>query len=292
MSDTQARKRIKKLDVMVADVVAETPDTVTLVLFTGNDRLDYKPGHFLTIDPHQFEAIARWTNYLEDAKGRKEKPRAYSLASAPHEHMLAITIKEERYTTGSTPFPPLLSPLLVRRTPKGTRMQITGFTGPYVLPDDIEDRTEHVVHICAGSGVVPNWSILKHALHHDLKLRHTFIVGNKTKEDVIYRRELDELAEKHPDQLRVVNCLSRDSEANNYGPNYRASRVNDEVLKELIEDPSSIQVFMCGPAATKFEKKAAKERGEEPKPRFLDSALKTLQNLGLEKSQIHFESYG
>ena len=51
------RRRIKDLEVMIAEVVVETPDTVTLVLFTGNDRLDYKPGHFLTIDPHQFEAL-------------------------------------------------------------------------------------------------------------------------------------------------------------------------------------------------------------------------------------------
>ena len=49
-------RRIKELEVMVADVTVETPDTSTLVLFTGNDRLDYKAGHFLTIDPHQFEA--------------------------------------------------------------------------------------------------------------------------------------------------------------------------------------------------------------------------------------------
>jgi hypothetical protein len=43
---TAQRRRIKELEVMVADVVVETPDTVTLVLFTGNDRLDYLPGHF------------------------------------------------------------------------------------------------------------------------------------------------------------------------------------------------------------------------------------------------------
>src|SRR2546422_11523511 len=48
-------RRIKELEVMVADVVIETPDTTTLVLFTGNDRLEYSAGHFLTIDPHQFE---------------------------------------------------------------------------------------------------------------------------------------------------------------------------------------------------------------------------------------------
>ena len=31
-------RRIKELEVMVADAMVETPDTTTLVLFTGNDR--------------------------------------------------------------------------------------------------------------------------------------------------------------------------------------------------------------------------------------------------------------
>src|SRR5690349_17860341 len=34
-------RRIKELEVMVADAIVETPDTTTLVLFTGNDRLEY-----------------------------------------------------------------------------------------------------------------------------------------------------------------------------------------------------------------------------------------------------------
>ena len=54
-------------------------------------------------------------------------------------------------------------------------MFITGFTGPYTLPPDIESRTDHLVHLCAGSGVVPNYSIIKHALHTGMNLRHTMI---------------------------------------------------------------------------------------------------------------------
>jgi len=65
------RRRIKEMEVMVADVISETPDTATLVLFTGNDRLDYQPGHFLTVDPHQFESLERFTAFLEDLKGKK-----------------------------------------------------------------------------------------------------------------------------------------------------------------------------------------------------------------------------
>src|SRR2546427_12967900 len=87
------RRRIKEMEVMVADTIVETPDTATLVLFTGNDRLDYRAGHFLTIDPHQFDSLERFVAYFEDLKGKKEPPRAYSMASAPHERYLAITVK-------------------------------------------------------------------------------------------------------------------------------------------------------------------------------------------------------
>ena len=146
---------------MVADVTEETPDTSTLVLFTGNDRLEYKAGHFLTIDPHQFEALDRFTAFLEDLKGKREPPRAYSMCSAPHERYLAVTVKEERFVPGATKYPPLLSPLLVKRTVRGMRLVVTGFTGPYTLPPDITSQTDHVVHVCAGSGSVPNLSILK-----------------------------------------------------------------------------------------------------------------------------------
>src|SRR5687768_4023503 len=103
----QQRRRIKQLEAMVHDVVEETSDTATLVLFTGNERLEYAPGHFLTVDPHQFEALGRFTAYLEDTKGRREPPRAYSLASAPHEKYIAFTVKEERYVSGTTKYPPL-----------------------------------------------------------------------------------------------------------------------------------------------------------------------------------------
>src|SRR3954469_24980620 len=173
-------RRIKELEVMVADVIVETPDTSTLVFFTGNDRLNYSAGHFLTIDPHQFEALERFTAFLEDLKGKRELPRAYSMCSAPHERYLAGTVKEEQYVSGSTKYPPLLSPMLVKRTVRGMRLTVTGFTGPYTLPTDIESQTDHIVHICAGSGSVPNFSMVKYALEFHPRLRHTLIYSHKT----------------------------------------------------------------------------------------------------------------
>lgn len=290
--ETAPRPKIKDLEVMVAEVIRETPDTATLVLFTGNDRLDYQPGHFLTVRPQQFPALERFIAYFEEMKGLKEPPRAYSLSSAPDEKYLAFTVKEERYAPGVTRFPPLLSPLLVWRTQPGTRMQVTGFGGPYVLPPDIESRTDHLLHVCAGSGIVPNFSILKHALARDMKLRHTFVYGNKCREDVIFCRQLEELERRHPERVKVVHALSREEDAGRHGPAYRAGRVSEALIREHLPDPSAVEVFACGPGVGKWDRLAAKERGEAPKPRFLESVLAALEAIGVPRHRIHRESYG
>lgn len=296
MAETTAKprkkKRIKELEVMVAEVIRETHDTTTLILFTGNDKLEYKAGHFITISPHQFEALARWTHYLEDLKGKREPPRAYSLASSPTEKWLSITIKEEEYVSGKTKYPPLLSPVLVRRTPPGTRMVVTGFAGPYILPDDIESRTDHLVHICAGSGVVPNYSIIKYCLDTGLNLKHTLIYGSKTWGDIIYREPLEQIAAEHADKVKVVHAISREPDAVKRGSNVYASRVTEALIRAHIDDPSAIEVFSCGPANTKFDKQAAKKRGEPLRPRFMESVLQALDNIGVPKNKVHKESYG
>lgn len=287
-----APKRIKELEVMVADVIVETPDTSTLVFFTGNDRLDYKAGHFLTIDPHQFEALDRFTSFLEHLKGKAEPPRAYSMCSAPHERYLAVTVKEERFVPGLTKYPPLLSPLLVKRTVRGMGLVVTGFTGPYTLPPDITSKTDHIVHICAGSGSVPNLSILKFALDHHPTLRHTFIYSNKTWSDVIFRDTLADLSARHPERLKVVHTLTREENASVFGPSMRKGRLDQALLSEMIPDPTAPMVYLCGPGISKWDREAAKEAGIAPQPRFIESVLANLRAIGVPDSRIKRESYG
>ena len=266
---------------MVADVIVEAPDTTTLVLFTGNDRLEYSAGHFLTIDPHQFEALERFTSFLEDLKGKREPPRAYSMSSSPHERYLAVTVKEERYVSGATKFPPLLSPLLV-----------TGFTGPYTLPADVSSRTDHIVHVCAGSGSVPNFSMLKFALANHPSLRHTFVYSNKTWEDIIFRDELSRLATQHADRLTVFHTLTREENPSVFGPSVRKGRLNAALLREAIPASGECDVYVCGPGISKFDIATAKERGETPQPRFLESVLADLATIGVPKNRIKREFYG
>jgi ferredoxin-NADP reductase len=289
---TQARQRIKELEVMVSDVKVEAPDTVTLSLFTGNDKLNYEPGNFLTISPQQFPALERWVDYLQDLKGRKEPARAYSLASSPDEKYIAITVKEERYTSGATPYPPLLSPILALRTPPGTRMVVTGFTGPYKLTDEIRSQNEEIVHICAGSGIVPSFSIIKYDLRVNEKLKHTLVYSNKKHEDIIFDEDFAQLEREFPDRLKVIHTLTREEDPTAFGEGIRKGRISQSLLKEAIGNPDNKAVFVCGPDHLPWQKKAAKEKNETLPPSFLQSALDYLGELGVQKDKITKESYG
>lgn len=278
------------MEVEVAHVRRDTPDTTTLFMSAGDEPTEYEAGHFCTIDPHQFGELEHFTAYLEDQKGQREKPRAYSMASAPHEEHLAITIKEERYESGQTPYPPLLSPLLTYYIQEGRRLVISGFTGAYTFPADVCERVEHIVHVCAGSGIVPNRSLIVESLHRGDPLRHTLLFSNKTHGDVIYFEEFEELRTQHPDRLDVIHCITREDPSGIRGA--RQGRISGELLREVAPDPSKVMAYSCGPGITPYERRAARAKGETPEPRFVENMVALLQEHGLDKKQIRQESWG
>jgi ferredoxin-NADP reductase len=171
-------------------------------------------------------------------------------------------------------------------------MTLTGFTGPYTLPADVEGRTDHLVHVVAGSGAVPNFAILKHALHQGLKLRHTFVCSNRTVADICFRRELDLLARQFPERVRVIHTVTREPDPANLGPGMRAGRVTAELLREAVGDASACLVYVCGPAITVWDRQAARAAGTTPEPRFLEAVLAQLEAIGVPESRIKRESYG
>ncbi|HEX5752643.1 MAG TPA: oxidoreductase [Archangium sp.] len=289
---TTARNRPREYEVTVSEVRLETHDTATLSLDFGPERPEYKAGQFLNLDPHQFPALGRFAAYLQEHKGRKEPARSYSLASAPHEPRVAITVKDEDYIPGFTRYPPLLSPYLVHAPLKGSRMKVLGFMGPYVLPDDVEERTDHLVHVVAGSGAVPNFSIIKDALHRGLKPRHTVICSNKTWGDILYREAFEALERAHPDKLRVVHTLTRETDESRFGAAVRKGRVGEALLEELIPDRATCLVYVCGPAITPWDRRKALETRTPATPRFMETVLGHLHTLGLEDKRIKRESYG
>jgi ferredoxin-NADP reductase len=285
------RKRPEPFDVTLTEVRFESPDTATLYL-DPHGHTDYRAGQYVAIDPHQFLSLRPWIAWLEEQKGRREPIRQYSLTSAPHEPLVAITVKEEEYVPGRTKYPPLLSNHLVRALAPGARFTVTGYSGPYILPPDIEQHTDLVVHVVAGSGAVPNFSILKDALHRGLPVRHVLLTSNKTRADILFRRELDALARAHPTRLQVVHTLTRDPDAAEEG--LRLGRISEALLEEHIpaDRRERCFVYACGPAILPWDRRAALEAGTSPTPRFMETVLGHLHALGIHDKRIRRETYG
>jgi ferredoxin-NADP reductase len=277
-------------DAVVLESVVETNDTRTLVLDLGVPAA-YRAGQYVTIAPQQFIGLHSFCTYLEHLKGRAEAPRAYSMCSAPDERYLAITIKEEVYETGKMSYPPLLSGFLVHQVRAGDRLRTDGFAGAYVLPKDIETRAEHILHLCAGSGSVPNFSMLKDSLRRHRHLRHTFVYSNKTWDDVIFRDALGGLQEEYPARLRVIHTLTRETRHVDH-QDVRAGRVDSELLRSVLAAEPESLIFACGPAITVWERRACKAQGTTPTPRFLESMISQLATLEVPRNRIKIEAFG
>jgi ferredoxin-NADP reductase len=289
-TSTTGEGRMTAIDTIVRESIVETADTRTLVLDAGSQPLEWTAGQYVSIDPHQFKGLGSFVAYLEEQKGRKEAPRAYSMSSSPDEPYLAITIKEEVFQAGRNRYPPLLSGFLVHQVRAGDTMVVRGFAGAYVLPPDVESRAGHILHLCAGSGSVPDVSIIKDSLRRHAGLRHTLVYSNRTWDDVIFRDQLGDLEARHPDRVRVLHTITRPA-----GPlprEVRAGRVDVELLRNILaREPDSL-IYACGPAVTVWDRRAHAAQGTAAPPQFLEAMLAHLAALEVPRSRIKVEAFG
>jgi len=268
-------------EAIVRAITPETEDAVTLHL--EGPRV-YQAGQFLTIDPFHLEATRPLAEELEQRKGKKERARAYSLGSAPHEPLLTITIKAE----SEGEFPPVLSRYLCNGVRVGDRLPCAGFAGLYTLPPDLPAGA-HVVHICAGSGIVPNFGIIKDVLHRRLPIRQTLLYSNGSLAEAIYRDSLARLEAEHPDRLRIVHFLTRNPAG--APPTAVSGRVAAQHLLAQVPDVANNWYFVCGPSVTPFERAAARHQGVAPPVRFLESMRALLAEVGVPRHQVAAEGW-
>jgi ferredoxin-NADP reductase len=250
---------------------------------------NYLAGQFLSISPKQFPELSELVAYFEHIKGKKKEViRAYSMASAPHEELVSFTVKPERWSEHDA-YPPLLSPFLASPYMKGREIEFLGYTGPYTLPSNLEEQADIVLHLTAGSGTVPNFSLLKDQLtqNKNLGVKHLLININKTYDDIIYRDELSKLAAQHPKRFTLVNLLTREEREG-----YFSGRPTLELLREHAPDPKRVLVYACGSAITKWQRKAAEASGVPAASRFIESVSELITQLGIDKKRFKHESYG
>lgn len=293
LKEKQAGKKIRPIRGVILSAVRETSDTWTLNIFVGDHAKEYLAGQFISISPYQFPEILDFTRFCEYKKGKKEPVRAYSLTSAPHEKYIAITVKPEVYEPHPESYPPLLSPLLASDILVGREIEFLGYSGGYIIPHDLIEHTDTIVHVVAGSGIVPSFSILKDELINNKNplTKHHVLYVNRRHDDIIFHEQLKALEKDFSHRLNITYFLTQD-ETRGLGSSYVAGRPSIEHVQRMCGPVDRTIYFACGPALTKWQKKHAQEAGLPLKPRFMEWVHDVMESLGVDKKRFKREVYG
>ena len=65
-----------------------------------------------------------------------------------------------------------------------------------------------------------------------------------------------------------------------------------DLLRELIPDPTAVLIYACGPALSSHDRAAAREKGVEPTPRFMETVSAAVKEIGVPKDRYKTEAYG
>ena len=220
----------------LSEVRRESASASTLRLDLGGVPLDYRPGQYVTISPHQFESLGPAIREREAARGKKEGPGYFSLSSdALDPSAVEITVKARSSAAA------LLPHFLANEARAGLRIELAGPDGRYALPAAPPEGVAGILHLCAGSGVAPNRGMIRHALARGWPQRHLLVLQERAEEEVLFRSEWRDLLARHGDLFRMRTLLSSRSE-------YADPAIVREAMAGFIEAPSSM-AFVCGPNA-------------------------------------------
>jgi ferredoxin-NADP reductase len=230
----------------VAELIDETPHARTLVL-----DVPAWPGH--VAGQHLDIRLTAEDGYVAE--------RSYSIASAPEDARVALTV--ERIDDGE------VSPYLAGELVVGDTFEVRGPVGGH-FTWKVEDGGPLLL-VAGGSGLVPLMAMLRHraaeASHADTRL----VVSAREVEALLYRDELERLASAG-DGLSITYTLTRVRPERWSG---YARRVDAAMLREVGPAASvAPRAFVCGPTP------------------FVEAVADALVELGHAAEMVHTERFG
>jgi ring-1,2-phenylacetyl-CoA epoxidase subunit PaaE len=236
---------------IVKEVRRETPECVS-VLFEIPEAIKkdfaFKHGQSLTM-----------RTFLNGEEVR----RTYSICASPLDDEWRVAIKKQE--GGS------FSGFANEQLKKDDVLEVMQPVGKFYTDLDPGQKKIYVA-FAAGSGITPVISIIKTTLRTEAKSQFTLVYGNKNKNSIIFKEELEALKDKFIDRFRMIHILSRERT----DAPINSGRINQEKLNELnklINYKGTDEFFICGPEEMIF------------------CVKDFLENNGVEKKKIHFELF-
>ena len=190
--------------------------------------------------------------------------RSYSIASAPEDGTVALTV--ERLDDGE------VSPYLCDVLQPGAGVEVRGPIGGYFVWEVAQGGP--LLLVAGGSGIVPLMAMLRHRARADASLRVAapvrLLYSARTLDDVIFRAELEQLAD--PPQVEVMLTVTRQAPPEWSG--FRR-RIDRGMLESVSWPPSAEpRIYVCGPTP------------------LVESVATILVELGHAASRVHTERFG
>jgi stearoyl-CoA 9-desaturase NADPH oxidoreductase len=204
-STRELRGRIERVE-------RESANAVTVLIKPGWEWEGHSPGQYLRLGL-EVDGVHHW--------------RAYSLTSDPKRPDGYISITPKLVEDGK------VSPFLFNRVRPGTIVRLGGVEGTFVLPDPLPSS---LLFISAGSGITPIMSMLRSLAGLGPIGDVTHIHSARRPDEVIFARELEQLAAEHPGyrlDLRITG---------------EQGRIAPSDLDALCPDWRLRESYVCGPA--------------------------------------------
>ncbi len=209
----------------VTNIRKETNDTVSIALNIPNNlesEFAFKSGQYVT-----FKKVVNG----------EEIRRSYSICSAPHENELRVAVKQ--IENG------LFSTFANKELKQGDVLDTMSPEGNFKV-DPQNDEGKNYVLFAAGSGITPVISMAKNILNKDRSSNVYLYYGSKSKDETIFRSELEMLTENNLN-LSLTYILSREDSGNEQtNGRIDESKCNYFFNTEL-KDLAIAGIYSCGP---------------------------------------------
>jgi ring-1,2-phenylacetyl-CoA epoxidase subunit PaaE len=235
--------------VKVSNINKETHDSVSISFDIGTQHLkefNFTPGQYIVIKANINGDDCR---------------RSYSICSSKNE-MLTVAIKKVENGKMST--------YINEKLQVGDTFEIQPPQGNFKLENINLSNTRKFVAFAAGSGITPILSMIKEISINEKNTQFLLFYSNKTKSDVMFSSQLDELMS---DNIIVRFLYSRETADNDL---YHG-RINEQKAKDLLKSEmpylNADAFYLCGPEQMIF------------------STKNVLESFGVDNSKIKFELF-
>lgn len=213
----------------------------------ASEQFDFLPGQYV-----------RMTLDIKNPDNRGNL-RPFTIASSPLEkNHIMITTK-------------IIKSSFKKRLVDLTSQEKVKFFGPmggFVLKEEEKDSR---VFLAGGIGITPFHSMITYAHVKKLSIPITLIVSFSTIEDVVFKEELEDIANKNP-HIKVIYTITHPEESKMTWKG-ETGRISEDLIKKYVPEILTPEYFIVGP------------------PAFVAAIEEVVENMGVPSEKIFIENF-